>query len=288
MYHVNGDFGQVRLVSLMPLPQSDGLFSVQSVGWHRCNDRYCITRPQGGDIDLLLITVQGRGVLRLGNKEYSLTAGSVALIPRGVPCSYFTPKDSLWEFYWMHPTGSAAKNFLDTVSKRGEFIAEFEPGYGYQQRMETLLTLCAKHEPDFEWRVSEKVSELLHRMAVSLLEKPSPRTLSSRAITYMEQHFREPVTLDEIAQSLFVSTAHFIRAFKKETGITPHQYLTEHRLLFAAQLLEYSDSRVEEVAAQVGFSSSSLFISNFRRRYGCTPLQYREMVSSWFVREPEQ
>lgn len=282
MYHVNGDFGQVRLVSLMPLPQNTGLFSVQSVGWHRCNDRYCITRPQGGDADLVLITAQGRGVLRLKSREYSLTAGTVAFIPRGVPHSYFTPKDGLWEFYWMHPSGEAAAGFLNTVSKRGEFIAEFEPGYGYSQRMETLMALCTQHEPDFEWRVSEQVSALLHRMAVGLCAKPSPRSLSSRAAAYMEQHFREPVTLDEIAQSLFVSTAHFIRAFKKETGITPHQYLTEHRLLFAAQLLEFGDSRVEEIAAQVGFSSSSLFISNFRRRYGCTPLQYREMVSAKF------
>ena len=81
------------------------------------------------------------------------------------------------------------------------------------------------------------------------------------------------------AQALFVSTAHFIRAFKKETGLTPHQYLNRYRLVVATQLLEYSDRRVEEIAAEVGFSSSSHFISSFRRQYGCTPLHYREQLA---------
>ena len=44
------------------------------------------------------------------------------------------------------------------------------------------------------------------------------------------------------------------------------------------QLLEFSDRRVEEIAAEAGFSSSSHFISNFRREYGYTPLQYREVL----------
>lgn len=139
------------------------------------------------------------------------------------------------------------------------------------------MRLCTQRERGSEWLISQQLSELLHHMVIQLRRRPEDETLSGRAIRYMKKHFREPVTLDALAQSLFVSTEHLIRAFKKETGSTPHQYLTRYRLLNAAQMLEFSDRRVEEIAEKSGFSSSGSFISNFRREYGCTPLQYREL-----------
>lgn len=99
MYHENGDFGLVRMVTLLPTPQSRSLFSLHTIGWHRCNDLYRITRPNGCETHLVLITTKGRGVLLLEGREYNLTAGTIAFIPRGLPNSYFTPKDGLWEFY---------------------------------------------------------------------------------------------------------------------------------------------------------------------------------------------
>ncbi len=278
MYHANGDFGLVRMVTLLPTPQSQYLFSLHTIGWHRCNDRYCVTRPNGCETHLILITIKGRGVLRLERKEYDLTAGTIAFIPRGLPNSYFTPVNGLWEFYWLHPYGDAAAHFLDLAAPMGSYLTQFELGYDYQQRMETLMQLCTERGRGSEWLISQQLSDLLHHMVIQLCSEPGQESLSNRAIRYMKRHFREPITLDEIAQSLFVSTAHLIRAFKKETGCTPHQYLTRYRLLFAVQLLEFSDRRVEEIAAEAGFSSSSHFISNFRREYGYTPLQYREVL----------
>lgn len=61
MYHENGDFGLVRMVTLLPTPQSRSLFSLHTIGWHRCNDLYRITRPNGCETHLVLITTKGRG-----------------------------------------------------------------------------------------------------------------------------------------------------------------------------------------------------------------------------------
>ena len=276
MYHANGDFGQVRMATLLSTPLSQHLFSLHAIGWHRCNDRYCVTRPNGCETHLTLITIKGKGILRLEGKEYDLTAGTIAFIPRGLPNSYFTPVNGLWEFYWMHPYGDTASRFLDAAAPMGVYVTQFEAGYNYPQRMEALMQLCMARTHGSEWLISQQVSELLHHMVLQLCSKPGQETLSDRAIRYIKQHFREPITLDEVAQSLFVSTPHLIRAFKKETGCTPHQYLTRYRLLYAVQLIEFTDRRVEEIAEEAGFSSSSHFISQFRREYGCTPLRYRE------------
>ena len=69
MYHESGDFGLVRMVTLLPTPQSRSLFSLHTIGWHRCNDLYRITRPNGCETHLVLITTKGRGVLLLEGRR---------------------------------------------------------------------------------------------------------------------------------------------------------------------------------------------------------------------------
>lgn len=278
MYHENGDFGQVRLASIIPTLQNKGLFALHSIGWHKCNDRYQIFHPGGSEDHLLLITVGGCGHMKLEDTDYDLPAGTVAFIPRNVPCSYGTPKDGLWEFYWVHPGETVANEFLDAIARRCFFLREFNSDHDYAQRMEKLLSLCQKHTDDSSLTISQKLSELLHLIAFDLCEKPQSVSLSNHVISYIEQHYDEPLRIEDIAGSLFISTAHLTRIFKRENGCTPHQYLMKYRLLSAAELLKFSELQVKEIASLVGFSSSSHFISSFTKRYGCTPVQYQEQT----------
>ncbi len=281
MYIDNVEYGQICVVHYFPDEADSGLFTMRVGGWHKCNDRYAISHPTGSNNHLLMLTVRGKGQLNLDGTEYTLLPGTIALVPRGIPNSYRTPAGGLWEFYWLYPCGDAAERFLDIVAENGVYVNEFSADYGYAQHMDDLLNLYLDSRPrDAKFFTSMKLSDLLHHAAIDLCERRKELSLSDRAISYMEQHFYENISLDEVARSLFVSTAHFIRTFKKETGSTPHQYLNRYRLLVAAQQLEFSDQRVDEIAGQLGFSSASHFISSFRQYYGCTPMQYRERAGT--------
>ena len=279
MYSTNGDFGQVRIANMLPTLQSKNLFSLHVIGWHKCNDLYRYTYEHGNPNHLLFFTVRGCGSLTINGQKYSLPAGTITFIPRNTPCQYSTPKNGLWEFYWLHTAGRVATEFMDTIGQNGNYLTDFEPGYNYTQRLEELIRLCSKREHNAELYISQNLSELLHHVMLRLSEPPENMSLSSRAIFYLEHHFHAHLSVEDTAQSLFVSPAHLIRTFKKETGYTPHEYMNEYRLMIAAQLLEFGQQRVEEIAAQTGFSSPSHFISCFRKQYGCTPLQYRGMAA---------
>lgn len=280
MYQVNGEFGEVRLAQLLPMMRNTNLFSTHSLGWHKCNELYQISRPEGSHSHLLLFTVAGRGAVSIDGQEYTLLPGTVAFIPRQIPNSYRTPAGGLWEFYWLHPSGELANLFMDEIAKRGTFLAKAAPLHAYPARMEELLTLCADHTSQNQLTLSQKLSELLHMTAIDLGGKEDHAPLSDRAVTYIEHNFRHHLTLDDIAAPLFISPVHLIRVFKRDLGCTPHQYLVRYRLASAAQLLKFGSRSVEDIASEVGFSSSSLFISNFRRHYGCTPIQYHERYKS--------
>ena len=101
----------------------------------------------------------------------------------------------------------------------------------------------------------------------------------------IEQYPEDKICIDEMAQSALISKYHFIRSFKQEVGLTPHQFQLQNRVRKAKQLLIQSDSATE-VALATGFCDQSHFIKNFRKIVGLTPTQYKlsyDMINSEFL-----
>jgi AraC-like DNA-binding protein len=93
---------------------------------------------------------------------------------------------------------------------------------------------------------------------------------------YLVKNLSEQVRLMAIARHLDVSPEHLARVFKQETGRTIFEQLEQFRIEQAKTFLLSSDLSVAEIASQTGFSSTSLFSRNFKRRVGASPLRYRQ------------
>jgi AraC family transcriptional regulator len=86
----------------------------------------------------------------------------------------------------------------------------------------------------------------------------------------------DELSLDEMAQSVGLSTAHFARMFRKSTGETPHQFVLRHRLERAKTMLRAADARILDVAVACGFKTQQHFAQVFRYFCGISPTEYRE------------
>src|SRR5579862_9384658 len=86
----------------------------------------------------------------------------------------------------------------------------------------------------------------------------------------------EDLSLDEMAQSVGLSTAHFARMFRKSTGETPHQFVLRQRLERAKEMLRAPDARVLDVAVACGFKTQQHFAQAFRDVWGVSPTEYRQ------------
>ena len=82
--------------------------------------------------------------------------------------------------------------------------------------------------------------------------------------------------LDELAQSVGLSTAHFARMFRKSTGETPHQFVLRQRLERAKAMLRAPDARILDVAVACGFKTQQHFAQVFRDVCGFSPTRYRQ------------
>jgi len=86
----------------------------------------------------------------------------------------------------------------------------------------------------------------------------------------------DDLSLDEMAQSVGLSTAHFARMFRKSTGETPHQFVLRQRLERAKAMLCVLDTRVLDVAIACGFKTQQHFAQVFRDVWGVSPTGYRQ------------
>src|SRR5438552_12834166 len=86
----------------------------------------------------------------------------------------------------------------------------------------------------------------------------------------------DDLSLDEMAQSVGLSTAHFARMFRKSTGQTPHQFLLRQRLERAKAMLSAPDARVLDVAVACCFKTQQHFALVFRGVWGISPTGYRQ------------
>jgi AraC family transcriptional regulator len=86
----------------------------------------------------------------------------------------------------------------------------------------------------------------------------------------------DDLSLDEMAQSVGLSTAHFARMFRKSTGETPHQFVLRQRVERAKAMLRAPDGRVLDVAVACGFKTQQHFAQVFRDVCGVSPTEYRQ------------
>jgi AraC family transcriptional regulator len=86
----------------------------------------------------------------------------------------------------------------------------------------------------------------------------------------------DDLSLDEMAQSVGLSTAHFARMFRKSTGQTPHQFVLRQRLERAKAMLHAPNARVLDVAVACGFKTQQHFAQVFRDVWGVSPTAYRQ------------
>jgi AraC-like DNA-binding protein len=107
----------------------------------------------------------------------------------------------------------------------------------------------------------------------------SPRPIRGRqmwvqqARDYLEDHYTENVTLEQLASYVHVSPFHLLRVFRDVVGLPPHNYLTQVRVRRARQLLQAS-LRPAEVALAVGFTDQSHLTRHFKALVGVTPARY--------------
>ena len=133
-----------------------------------------------------------------------------------------------------------------------EYIAEFL----------TLYISCASEEAEVL-----QISTLTYERAFAI----------NKAVEYLAQNYRHPISIDELAQIATMSRRSFFRNFEEVTGTTVSQILLSVRLKAAAVLLIHTDKTLDEIAKEVKLYNKSRLSSLFTKEYGMSPREFRKI-----------
>jgi len=103
------------------------------------------------------------------------------------------------------------------------------------------------------------------------------------AILYIQEHYSDQITLDELSESIHLSKSECCRCFKRTLQTTPIEYLMKYRILQATLFLQQSAPEAQsmsDLAFSVGFNNASYFNKVFKQYIGCTPSEYKRQLKN--------
>ena len=95
------------------------------------------------------------------------------------------------------------------------------------------------------------------------------------AVSYINEHYKENITLSDIARKTRMSSRSLSRHFKNASGMSPVQYIIYTRLNHAAELLVKTNDNIEYISSECGFKESNYFIRAFKKRFKQSPYKFR-------------
>lgn len=212
-------------------------------------------------------------VIDSGNIHSTLNYGNSAMFL----CIHVSKESLLWYFPGIENYNICC--YPGMVSDK-DFPVYFEMCRFLKRITELYIT----NQPVFLLESEGLVLQLISRLLTNFASKKitladnNNRIIINRvqSITnYVEKHFKEQITLQDIANMLGIGKEHFCRFFKKNMGISFLQYLNEVRAVHVYQDLNHTDLPVQIIMEKNGFTNQKLFNKVFKNLYGCTPSQAR-------------
>ena len=144
---------------------------------------------------------------------------------------------------------------------------------------EAQLGLHLPRSVNFEELALELAGRVLNTLDGTPVSMKGPTIRDERriatAVRFIELHFRQPLSLEDLSALVGISQYHFLRTFRQVVGLTPHQFLLRRRLREAALRLRTTNESVLDIALDAGFGDLSNFNHTFRAAFGTTPTKYR-------------
>src|SRR5690606_25316723 len=109
--------------------------------------------------------------------------------------------------------------------------------------------------------------------------KDTRRSLINEIQSYVQRHLAEDVSLQSIADHVFLHPVYVSKIYKLETGDNLSEYVLKTRMNKAEYLLKHSHDKIYEIAAHLGYQRPHSFNHAFKKVYGMTPQEYRDTYS---------
>ena len=250
---------------------------------------------------------QGKAEHVINNHRFEIIKGDIFVIPPYIPHKITAPKNCSAQIYEFEFLPQFINQNMDKIENAESFLdfAYIEPFLVSENMVRPRLNLIGRLQIEVETILNEVFQEyrqkkpgyilliksLLLRLLVLVgrefttnLEGSETQTIYDRhreailtAIHYINEHYADNLTVEEVAKVSALSFSYFSHLFKSITLKTFTEYLNDYRISKALQLLKETDKKVLDISYEIGFNSVNHFNRVFKKQIGIPPLSYRKI-----------
>lgn len=228
----------------------------------------------------LFFVVNGEGNFLFRDEKYHIRTGDLVIIPPYMEHTEQSIKNTPLEYYVIGVEGisfqpadeeTCVQVFCNFSNKSliSDLFAQMlyevrNPSYGSDKICQDLLEILIL-----------RIVRYQHVIPVPITSTYMTKECA-RIKEYLDINYSEPITLDTLTELTHMNKYYMAHSFAKYTGQSPIQYLNQRRMEAACTLLKDTDHSISSISSAVGFSSQSYFTQAFRKKYGMTPIKYRQ------------
>lgn len=239
----------------------------------------------------LLIVTHGEGYFSNGNDRTYIHQGFVVITNQFIPHTEYpyTKKADAQMEYVVFSLGNIHFTAADAHSASTDTSFIFDMSSVWPEMAGCIVRLdreIAATQPYWKTLCKNIIDELiiLIMRKAGLNDFHITQSLPAQKITslvemaknYMKRNYPFNITVDDLAAKVYINKYHLLHSFKKITGLSPMQYLTNVRINKAKALLLTTDFSITDIAMQTGFANTSHFCKKFKAVTGLSPMQFKK------------
>lgn len=250
-----------------------------SAGHFFCVKDYHLVRK---NYNSLLIThiLDGTFTYIKDGKHTTAHKGDTVILDCYKPHEYYT-NDS-FESIWVHIAGANSYELFEEIERSDGNLIKCKDIQHVEKLLFRIFNGIKSDNPPTELNLSLDIyklfAELLNPQSAKSKGENNYEDCVQIVKEYISENLNENLTVGKLAEIVNMSSSHFSRIFKRQTGFSPYDYILISRLNRAKYLLQVSDMTVASIAYETGFNSESNFIFFFTENAGISPGKFRKLI----------
>jgi len=228
------------------------------------------------------IVTEGKGIYKIGNREFLVGAGEMFAIYPGDTTYYEADHDDPWSYMWIGFNGLRAKTAVEAIGFTKEKpVLDAGDLSRIRDSIDRMLIARQLNHIDAMRRMSALYETLAIMMELNENENTHAQNNNVKyvnmAIDCIATGYSENIKISEIASKVGINRSYLTSIFKQQLNMSPQEYLINFRIEIASELLRTTTEPIGSIAVAVGYSDPLTFSKAFRKKTNMTPTEYRKM-----------